>query len=106
MANGYEIEFSDGTLLKVVPHPNTSCSISHGDIKIEFADSKGSFHVTGASRPLEHTIVRFEHKQLDISEPVPAEAASKNIYLMRKCMTCNGRSCCVTGGCVNCGCLL
>lgn len=108
MANGYEFELSDGTILQLVPNSGVrDCSISHGDTMIVVDAEKSSFKTsTPNSVALTEvpTVARFEPKELVVGACVPPVKVDDNPHIMRTCMMCNGRSCCVTNACGNCGC--
>jgi hypothetical protein len=109
MNNGYEFELSDGVVLQLVPNAGIErCSIAHGDVKIEVEIETGAFTVAGAkgisisSLP---AVVRFSRKSFQVENVVQmSDAGEGDVHAMRNCMPCNGRWCCVSGGCGNCGC--
>lgn len=108
MASGFEFELSDGRILQIVPKDGVdSCSISHGDTKIELDVAAGSFRVlapSGKALTAISTIVRFEAKNLTVSANAAASDTADKPHIMRTCEDCNGQSCCVTNCCGSCGC--
>lgn len=110
MSNGYEFELSDGTILQVVPNEGVSeCSVSNGDTKIEINTATLSFKTVPAKNKAFGSVpavVRFEQKELTVGDcAVPITSNEKDQpHIIRTCSICNGRYCCATNGCVNCGC--
>ncbi|NMG77243.1 hypothetical protein [Aromatoleum diolicum] len=108
MKSGLEFELSNGIIIQVVPTQGAAiCSVSHGDTRIDIKPSDGTFRIVAPFGKLLAEIphvVRFEPKDLVVTNPQPAEQATGAAHAMKSCTTCGGRWCCVSGGCVNCGC--
>lgn len=108
MAKGFEFELSDGTILQLVPNKGVSdCSISHGDTKIDVDVTKASFKTvaaTGKTLAAVANVVRFESKEMEVGACQPPVGGDDQPHIMRVCVPCNGRWCCVTNACGNCGC--
>lgn len=106
MAQGYEFGLSDGGTLQLVPSDRTAtASISHDNLKIEVNVTTGDFSVELASgRAVVNvpSIIRFEHKDIDVSKNSQSSEEVNSPFVMRTCNTCHGQSCCVTGGCGRC----
>ena len=108
MKKGYEFELGNGTILQFQPKEGaSSCSLSHGDVKIEIDAESGNFRVEAppgkviAAIP---AVVRFERKEFDVTNVQAADANADSVHMMRTCMTCGNQWCCATNGCINCGC--
>lgn len=108
MAKGFEFQLSDGTVLQLVPKTGvTECSISHGDTKIEVNVSSAAFKVIapeGKAIAAIPTVVRFNTKDLVVGDCKSPLLTGDEPHIMRACMSCDGKSCCVTNGCLDCGC--
>jgi hypothetical protein len=109
MATGYEIELSDGLLLQFIPSENAKeCAIGYGDLMLELDADSGSFHASAARGKVLAsiaTVVRFAKKDIPFDgKKQQPEGPSPDFDILRTCHTCNGRRCCVTNGCLNCGC--
>jgi hypothetical protein len=108
MINGFEFELTDGQIIQVVPAKGAkSCSIVRGDTTIEIEPSIGTFKVVARQGKLLSEVphvVRFEPKELLVTRSVEETVGTNEFHPLKACATCNGQICCVTGGCVNCGC--
>ncbi|WP_047428672.1 hypothetical protein [Acinetobacter sp. neg1] len=110
MSKGYEFELSDGTILQVVPNDGVSeCSVSFGDTKIDIITDKFSFKTVSPNNQAFGSalaVVRFEQKELTVEECSDSLTSNEKDqpHIMRTCSDCNGRYCCATNGCINCGC--
>ncbi len=108
MAKGYEFELADGSVLQLVPNKGVErCQIAYGNTCIDFHVESRTFHVKAppnAATALASPVVRFEAKEINLDAKAQVESDTENPHILRTCTVCNGRSCCVTGGCGSCGC--
>ncbi len=108
MAKGFEFELSNGTILKVVPNAGVdNCVISHGESEIEIDVQNTSFRIAalaGKGIAAIPAVVRFEIKELTVTNCVESEVVNEGQYNTRACLTCDGETCCATNCCCDCGC--
>ena len=108
MEEGFEFELSNGKIIQVVPTFGVAlCSVSHGDTRIDITPNDGTFQVVppkGKGLTEIAHVVRFSRREFSVTDPQPAEPATGNVHILKNCSMCGGHWCCVSGGCVNCGC--
>lgn len=109
MADGYEIQMSDGRVFQLVPNDKTKpTALSHGDVKIEVSPDGTSCNLEpapGKTFSDVAAIVGFKPASFDVKDRVdPDNTITSDFEVMRVCHVCNGWYCCISNGCVNCGC--
>ena len=108
MTKGFEFELSNGAILKVVPNAGVdNCVISHGDSKIEIDVKNTSFRtvaLAGKAIAAIPAVVRFEIKELTVTNCVENDEVNDVQHGMRACLSCDGETCCVSNCCCDCGC--
>ena len=108
MRNGFEIELSNGNILRVVPNAGVdNCVVSHGDSEIEIDVKNASFRIValaGKSIAGIPAVVRFEKMEITVTNCVESESVDDGDHNVKACLTCDGVTCCVSNCCCDCGC--
>lgn len=90
MAKGFEIELSNGAILRVVPNVGVdNCVITHGDSKIEINVKNVSFRIValaGKAITSIPAVVRFEITELTVTDCVES-GNKKGTHTLSRCYT-------------------
>jgi hypothetical protein len=107
MAKGFEVELSNGAILKVVPNAGIdNCIVIHGDSRIEIDVKNTSFRIIPAGKSVTAipAVVRFGVKELTVTNNVASVAVNDTQQIVQACQSCNGDTCCAYDCCCDCGC--
>lgn len=103
MTSGFEIETSDGTIFQVIlGDDGNQTVISHGKVEVIVDLDGEEINAKVSAGGVE--IVGVSAKELDTSIKSDAAEITEGADILRRCRSCNGSQCCVSNGCVNCGC--